>query len=137
MEPLTKALRALFHADTLIATIWLNLAMRQASLAALATLVAVFGLIMLNFAAYLTLDRHIGSVEAALVISAVDILLAAILVVIATHTKPSRELKLAQELRENALDQLASIASHPLDLASQALIAPLLTSLVKGFREKS
>jgi hypothetical protein len=137
MDSFRKALRALFRADAVIAAIWLNIAVQRAILAALATLIAVFGLSMLNFAGYLALEPLIGDTRAALSIGIFDIFLAFILLVIATRTKPSRELKLAQELRENAIEQLISLANHPLDLASHALITPLIHSIIKGLRSKA
>ncbi len=67
MEKLTRSLRALARADTLIATIWLTVAAKRGALLALAALIAALGFGMLNAAGYFALEPHIGPIWAAVV----------------------------------------------------------------------
>lgn len=136
MDKVTRALRALFHADTLIATIWLRVMGRQMALFVFAGLTAVFGLGLLNFAAYLAIAPAIGPIWAALAMAIADLLVAALLLSLAIRAKPGRDLGLALELRDNAIENLSMLARNPLELAGNALVVPLLTGLVKGLRPK-
>ena len=125
MEKLSRILRALARADTLIATIWLTVAAKRGGLIGLAALIATLGFGMLNAAGYFALDPRIGSLWAALSIAAVDFVVAAIVLAASSFVRPRRDLDLALELRDNAVEQLAAIAANPLDLAGRALLAPL------------
>jgi hypothetical protein len=136
MDKLTRALRALFHADTLIATIWLRVVGRQAALFVIAGLTAIFGLGLLNVAGYLAIAPIISPIWAALGMAGADLLIAALVLSIAVRAKPGRDLGLALELRDNAIENLSMLARNPLALAGNALVVPLLTGLVKGLRPK-
>jgi hypothetical protein len=125
MDKLSRTLRALGRADTLIATIWLTVAAKRGGLIGLAALVATLGLGMLNAAGYFALEPHVGSLGAAIVVAVVDFLIAAILLIASSFVRPKRDLDLALELRDNAVEQLAAIAANPVDLAGRALLAPL------------
>jgi hypothetical protein len=125
MERLSRSLRALARAETLIARIWLTVAAKRGGLVALAVLVAALGFGMLNVAGYFALAPVIGPVWAAVVVALADFVLAAILLAIVSSMRPGRDLDLALELRDNAIEEIASVAAHPASLAGRALIGPL------------
>lgn len=126
MEKLTRSLRALARADTLIAKIWLTFAIKRGALLAVAALVAALGVGMLDAAGYFALEPRIGSLWAAMSVAGADFLIAVILLLAASYVRPGRDLELALELRDNAIEQLAAIAANPVDLASQAMLGPLM-----------
>jgi hypothetical protein len=134
MEKLTRSLRALARADTLIATIWLTVAAKRGALLALAALIAALGFGMLNAAGYFAIEPHIGPIWAAVVVAAVDFLIAVVLLVVAAYVRPGRDLDLALELRDNAFEQIAAVAANPADIATQALLGPLMGIVSRQLR---
>lgn len=134
MEKLSRALRALARADTLIATIWLAVAAKRGLLLALAALVAALGVGMLDVAGYFALEPHIGPLWGALSVAVGDFVVAALLALVASFVRPGRDLDLALELRENAVEQLSALAANPVDLAGQALIGPLTSIVLRTLR---
>jgi len=90
MEKLSRTLRALARADTLIATIWLTVAAKRGALLALAALIAALGIGMLNAAGYFALEPHIGPLWAAVSVAGADFLIAVILLVAASYVRPGR-----------------------------------------------
>jgi hypothetical protein len=132
MEKLTRSLRALARADTLIATIWLAVAAKRGALSALAALIAALGFGMLNAAGYFALEPHVGALWAAMSVAVADFLIAAILLVAASAVRPGRDLDLALELRDNAYEQIAASAVNPMDLAGRTLLGPL-TGIVSRY----
>lgn len=134
MEKLTRSLRALARADTLIATIWLTVAAKRGALLALAALIAALGFGMLDAAGYFALEPRIGAVWAAVSVAGADFVIAVILLVAASYVRPGRELDLALELRDNAFEQIAAAAANPVDIASQALLGPLMGIVSRQLR---
>lgn len=134
MERLSRALKALARADTLIATIWLTAAAKRGVLLALAALIAALGVGMLDVAAYFAIEPHVGAVWAAASVAGVDFVIAALLALAALLIRPGRDLELALELRGNAVEQLTSLAANPMDLAGQALMGPLTSMLLRALR---
>jgi ABC-type Na+ efflux pump permease subunit len=132
MEKLSRTLRALARADTLIATIWLTVAAKRGGLIWLAALIATLGFGMLNAAGYFAIEPRLGSLWAATCVAAADFLIAAGLLVVSSFVRPKRDLDLALELRDNAIEQLAAIAANPVDLAGRALLVPL-TAVVSRY----
>jgi hypothetical protein len=136
MDKLTRSFRALVRADTLIATIWAGTLGTQVVLGLLAGLIAIFGLGLINFTAYLALSPVTGVTLAALLLAIGDFIIAAMLLLIARSIKPGHDYALALEMRDNAIENLALLAKNPLDLAGNHLILPLMTGLVRGLRSK-
>ncbi len=134
MEKLTRSLRALARADTLIATIWLTIAAKRGVLLALAALIAALGFGMLDLAGYFALEPHIGPLWAAASVAGADFVIAAILLLAASYVRPGRDLELALELRDNAIEQFAAVTANPVDLASQALLGPLTGIVLRTLR---
>ena len=52
----------------------------------------------------------------------------------ASTVRPGRDLDLALELRDNAFEQIAAVAASPVDLASQALLGPLMGVVSRQLR---
>jgi len=134
MERLSRALRALARADTLIVTIWLSVAAKRGVLLALAALAATVGFAMLDVAGYFALEPHVGPLWAALIVAGADFLVAAVLALASTFVKPGRDLELATELRDHAVEQLAGLVANPVGAAGQALVGPLTSILMQVLR---
>jgi len=100
IDHLLRDLQVLRKADVLIAKIWLNILLRRAGLYAFAGLIAVFGLGMANVAAFYALEPTIGPVGAAAIVALSDLVIAAIVLLAASKTRPGAELELASLRRE-------------------------------------
>jgi len=149
-DSIMRNLRVLLRAQSIIAEIKLNHLAARSGLMAVAGLVAVFGLALLDIAVYFALEPGWGRVGAAVIVGIGDLVLAAILFAIASRIKPGRDLELAQEIQKSALDALANdaraveaeirgltnIVRNPLDAAVPNLIMPLASMLIKTLRKK-
>ena len=158
---LVRDAQVLRKADFLIAKIWLSVLARRSGLFAFAGLIAVFGLGMANIAGLSALQSSVGAVRAATAIAYVDLLIAAIVLLIAVKSRPGPELDLALEVRKMAVasvqadtrdlkltfDALAQdvtevranvtqFVQNPVDLAAQKILIPAALSIIKGMRSK-
>ena len=131
MEPLSRSLKALARADKMVATIWLRAAIRRGVVLALAALVAALGFAMLNAAGYFALEPRLGPAWAALCVAGCDFVVAAMLALVASLMRPGRDLDLALELHDHAIEHVSGLAAHPLQLAGRALIGPLVAFLLR------
>ena len=116
---------------------------------ALAGLIAVFALGMLNVAAFLYLETVWGPVWAAIAAALGDFVLAAIVAGVALATRPGPEVTAALELRDAAVEGLEAelgplqerfawltrAARDPLDTMLPAILVPLITSIVRSLRK--
>lgn len=118
MKPIVTNLRILWRAERLRAEAQLRDATHRISLLALAALVGVFALGMLNVAAFFALVPSQGSSMAAFWVAAADIVLALVLVVLALSRRSRPEMELIEEVRDTALANLEEEAA-----AVQAQIA--------------
>src|SRR4051794_2440543 len=75
-------------------------------LRAFAALIAAFGLLMLELAAYFALVQVLSAISAAAILGAVNFTLAAVLFAIAGRPPAGRELELANEIHGSAVDAL-------------------------------
>ena len=160
MDNLVRHLRILWGADSIIADIYLRLLVTRSGLVSFAGLIATFGLLMFNVAGYLGLEQVWGRVWAAVAMGLIDFVISLLLVVIASRSKPGRELDLALEVRGIALrgleDEAAAVQAelvalrdefraaranvarfvkHPLDTALPALIGPLGGIVLKSLKK--
>jgi len=149
-DKIIRDLRVLLRAQSVITEIKLNHLAARSGLMAVAALIGIFGLAMLDLAVYFELEPKMGRVGAAAIVGIGDLILAAILLVIAARVKPGRDLELAQEIQKSALDALAAdareieadirgltrIVRNPLDAAVPGLIMPLASMLIKALRKK-
>ena len=138
-----RHLRILWRAESIIADIHLRLLLSRSRLLSLAGLIAVFGLVMLNVAGFLALGQVWGQVWAAVAMGVIDLFICAVLVLVAMRARPGRELDLAHEVRDMALDRLegdvadlSRFVKHPLDAALPALIGPLTSIVVKSLKKR-
>jgi hypothetical protein len=161
MDNVVRHLRILWRADSIIADIYLRLLVTRSGLISFAALIAVFGLLMLNVAGYLALEQIWNRIWAAAAMGLADFVVALLLMVTATRSKPGRELDLALEVRGIALRGLETEASavqsevlalrdefrdakvnltkfvkHPLDTALPALIGPLGGIVLKSLKKQ-
>lgn len=153
MNRIFRHLRILWRVESTIAEIRLRATVRRSVLYALAALVAVFGLGMLNVAAFFALEPHWGPTWAAFAAALGDFVLAIIAVAIATAARPGPDLNTAIELRQAAIDgleaELSSLqeslqgslawlsraARNPIDTALPSILIPLITAIVRGVRK--
>src|SRR5258708_35317964 len=75
-------------------------------LKAFAALIAAFGLLMLELAAYFALVQIWSAISAAAILGLVNFVIAAILLVISAKPPAGRELELANEIHGSAVDAL-------------------------------
>ncbi len=149
LDPLIRHLRILWRADAILAEIRLHQLFTRFGLTALAALVALFGLLMLELAAYFALVQQMSAVLAAAILGVINFAVAGLLVLIGARRKPGRDYELALEVHNSAMDALGGEAEalraelqglintlkHPLDGALLGLIAPLVTSLLRTQRK--
>src|SRR5271165_2304866 len=100
IDSVLRDLQVLRKADFLIARIWLNVIARRLALFAFAALIAVFGLGMANLAGFYALQASVGVVGAASIAAAVDLLIAAVVLLVGRNSRPGPEIDLALDLRK-------------------------------------
>lgn len=149
MQLVLRHLRVLWRAERVIAESRLRVVLRRSMLFAFAGLIAVFGLGMLNVAAYFFLAAHWGAIWAALTAAFGDLVIAALVVGVALAIRPGREMTDALELRDISVEGLESelaplqerfawltrATRDPLDTLLPAILVPLITSIVRGLRK--
>ena len=161
IDHLLRDLQALRKADLVIAKIWLGVFARRLGLTAFAGLIAVFGLGMANLAAYNALQPLIGPISSAAIVAFFDLLIAAVVLLVARKSRPGAEIEMAFEMRRMALDTMqedarslkltvdaithemrtmkdnvAAVVHNPLDVAAEKLLVPAILSILKGLRPK-
>jgi len=141
-DQLVRNLRILLRTNIIIAEIHLRHVAARAGLFAFAALVASFGVVMLGVALFLALEQSLGPMWAAVVVGGGGLVLALVVALVGANLKPSRELGLANQVNQSALDavsaDLKATSSGLTQFASFAavpnLVLPLLTFLLKAFR---
>lgn len=151
IDGIVRNLRVLVRANTITAGIHGRQLATRTGLTAFAALVGAFGVVMLGIALFFALETIWGSVWAAVAVGGLNVALAAVLVAIAARVRPGREMELAAEVRDAALDSLvgsvreagsevsaiAHAIRHPLDSAAVASLAtPLVSVLLKAARKE-
>ncbi len=137
---------ALLRAESAITDARLRLLVRRFVLLGFAGLAAVFGLCMLNAAAFLALEALWGPVWSAVAAALADLALAVAIAGIALALRSSSRLDTAIELRQTAMDGLENELSDlpwlsrrtmtPLDVAVPAMLLTLITVIIRGLRKK-
>ena len=161
IDHLIRDLQVLRKADFLIGKIWLSVMARRFGLFAFAVLIAVFGLGMANLAGFYALQGPLGPIWASVLVAVADLGIAALVVLVASNTSPGREIDLAMEVRNMAIESLqvdarelkaildtvgqevmsvketlTSLVQNPLDAAAQKLLIPAALSIIRGLRSK-
>lgn len=152
MDRFINNLRVLWRADSAIADIRLRHALARSGFNAAAALIAVFGLLMLELAAYFALLEVLGLIASAVTLGVINFAVAGVLFLIASRHKPGRELELANEIHNSAIQSLQADARllqsewtafgnavrHPMDSALGALptlIVPLAGVLLNALKK--
>ena len=134
---LARNLRVLWRADAIIAQIQLQQVLTRFGLRALAALVALFGLLCMELAAFFSLQRW-DAIAAAIILGTVNLTIAVVIVLISLRTRPRQEMNLANELHKSAVEALqadaASFQSGPLDSTLAALVVPAAGLLIKAMK---
>lgn len=161
IDNLVRDFQVLRKADFLIGKIWFGVVARRFALFAFAGLIAVFGLGMANVAGFYALQPAVGPILASVIVAAVDLVIAAIVSLIASNSRPGPEIELAFDVRKMAIDaiqadardvklvvdtfgqelrdakaNLIALKQHPLDVATEKLLIPAALSLIRGMRSK-
>jgi hypothetical protein len=145
-DNVVKNLRALWRTDRIIAELRMRHMLVGLSLRAFAALIAAFGLLTLELAAYFALVQIWNAISAAAILGAVNFTIAAVLFVIAGRPPAGRELELANEIHGSAVEalqteargmqqQFAGMVHHPLNSALPLILLPLITIIVKSLRK--
>ena len=135
LDSTVRNLRVMLRANTIIAGIHGRLLAARSSLGAFAGLIGAFGLLMLGVAAFFALERLWGPVWAAAAVGGFNILLALIIAIVAAGLRPGRELAIATEVRDAAVETItADLRSVEADLATltHALRHPFDSTLIAG-----
>jgi hypothetical protein len=161
IDNLVRDLQVLRKADFLIGKIWLGVLARRFGLFAFAGLIAVFGLGMANVAGFYALQVSAGPIWGAAIVAIVDLVIAAVVLLVAANARPGPEIELAFDVRKMALDSIqvdardlkltidalgqeirevkaniVGFAHNPLDVAMEKLLIPAALSIIKGMRSK-
>lgn len=107
-ENLVKNLRVLWRTDRIIADIRMRHLLVSLGLRAFAALIATFGLLMLELSAYFALVQIWSAIPAAVILGAVNFVIAAILFALAARPPARCELELATEIHGAAVDAPAA-----------------------------
>jgi len=161
MEAFVRNLKILWRTESMIAENRVDMMVRQTSLLALAGLIAVFGLAMLDIAAFFALRDVWGDAQAALAVGLGNFLIAVLFVLRARSIVEGPEMQPVREVRDMALEDLAAEAAqvqteiralreevrgveqsvrsfvrNPMDSLSPALLMPLVSAALKALRKK-
>jgi hypothetical protein len=157
MDSVVRNLRVLWRAESIIADVHLRQIILRSGLRGMAALLALSAFLMANLAAFFALEQAWGLIWAASGVGLANLLVAAILLLIAGRTRPGRELELALEVRNTALQSLETDAQfvqqqlaelrdeirgvkqavtgfvrNPLDAVLPSMLVPLAGAVVKG-----
>jgi hypothetical protein len=144
-ENIVRNLRLLWRADKIIAEMRLRHMLSGLGLVAFAALISAFGLLMFELAAYFALVNVVSAITAAAILGAVNLVIALILVVIASRRSLGQELTLANEIHDSAIEalqieaqamqtQVNRLMHHPLE-GALPLIVPLITAAISHLRK--
>ncbi|HET6471164.1 MAG TPA: hypothetical protein VFG38_04945, partial [Pseudomonadales bacterium] len=112
MDRLLQRLALLARAEGLAMRLRVRRAARASAFAAAAFAAGLFAFGFLNFCIFVWIAGVFGSVVAALVLALIDVILAAVCIVLASNRAPSAEEVMVDELRTMALAELGNDAQH-------------------------
>ncbi|WP_230533383.1 phage holin family protein [Microvirga roseola] len=160
MDNVVRNLRVLWRAESIIADIRLRQAITRSGLRGVAALLGAFAFVMGNMALFFALEPSWGPIWAAAAIGGLNLLLAVVLLVTAERTKPEREMELALEVHNIALQALEADAlvvqqqlidlkeevrgvrqaivgfvRHPIDSVLPGMLVPLAGAVIKGLKK--
>ncbi len=142
IESVARQLQILWRTDRIVADIHLRHLLSSVVVHAAAALVAAFGLLLLELAAYFSLVQFWSAIPASAALGMTNLLIAGILVLIARRRPSSRELALATEVHKATVESLVLDArSLQTDLSSLfrnpfsglvSSLLPLVPALMKA-----
>lgn len=160
MDSIVRNLRVLWRAESIIADIRFRQVVTRSSLRVAAALLGLFAYFMGNLAVFFALDQSLGSIWAAAIIALGNVVVAIVLLVIAERSKSGREMELALEVRNAAIqaletdaeafqDQLTELRDevrgmkqaivgfvrHPIESALPAMLVPLAGAVIKNLKK--
>ncbi len=160
MDSIVRNLRVLWRAESIIADIRLRQVATRSGLRGVAALLGAFAYLMGNLAFFFALEQAWGSIWAAALVGVANLLLAIVLLVVAERSRPGREMELALEVRNTALQALEADAQvvqqqlaelrdevrgvrqaivgfvrHPLDAVLPGMLVPLAGAVIKGLKK--
>jgi hypothetical protein len=136
LDAVTRHVRLLVRAETLILEVRLRALAQQSLLFATAGVIAAIGLAMLNVAAYVALEPLWGGLWTALAMAAADFIVAAVLAFVATRNPKAADLDMANQLRDQALETLALDARMAAFAGSASMVVlPMILGLIRRFRK--
>ncbi|MET4724459.1 hypothetical protein ABIF63_008565 [Bradyrhizobium japonicum] len=144
-ENIIKHLRVLWRTERIIADIRLRHLLIGLGLRAFAALIAAFGLLMIELAAYFALVHAWSAIVAASILGAINFAIAAILFLIAGRQPSGGEIELANEIHGATIEalqlearalhaQVTGAVHHPLN-GLLPLLTPLVGIVVKSLRK--
>jgi len=149
LNAVRRHLSALWRAEMVIAEIKLGALVKRGSLMLVAGLIAVFGLAMLDIAAYKALVPLWGEVWALVAVAIGDFVIAGVLIAIANRETREREIALASELRDQAIaaleldarfavDEVTGFVRRPVQFAgsASAALASIVTAILRARRSR-
>lgn len=147
-DAIIRNLRILWRTDRIIAEVRLRHLLVGFGLRAFAALIVAFGLLMLELAGYFALVQVWSAILAAAVLGVINFVIAAVILVIAAKWQPGRELDLATEIHNSAMDALqveaqsvqsrfTGLVQHPLAGILPSLVPPLISIITRSLRKPS
>jgi hypothetical protein len=145
-ENVVKNLRVLWRTDRIIAEIRMRHMLVGLGLRAFAASIAAFGLLMLELSAYFALVQLWSAISAAVILGALNFVIAASLFALAARPPAGRELELAAEIHGSSVDalqlearalqsELSGMVHHPLNGVLPLLIVPLITVIIRSLKK--
>jgi hypothetical protein len=110
MEVFVRHLKVLWTSERMLGEIKLKIITHKVILGAVAALAGLFGLGMLNLAAFFGLEPRIGAASAALFIALANLVVAGIFLFTAKNLAPGPEVKLIEDVRDMALADIETEA---------------------------
>lgn len=138
-DNIARNLHALVKAEKIVADIKLQHLLTSFGLKMFAALIAAFGLLMAELAAYFALIQIWSAITAAVTLAAINFIIAAAIFIVAAKRPTSRELDLANEVHDAAIQNLKAdfhgYSSHPTERLLPSLVLPLITMAIEAFRK--
>lgn len=148
-----RSFDVLWRTENLIIERKLGGALRGAMLLLFAGLIGLFGLLMFNVAIFFYLSPDLGQAAAALIVGVGDVVLAALLLVLAAIQRPERDLAPLRDVRAIALKEVENemgkiedeyrelraevrrFVRHPGDVLLPTLITPVIAAVSRAMRK--
>ena len=155
MERFVHSLKVFWRAERLLRRNELRLSIQRVQFTAIASLVGVFGMLMLTLAIFFALEPIWGRSGAALAIAGIDLAIAGLCIAWARSLKPAAEAEMVQEVRDMALDdmehelsladaevralknEIVGFVRNPVDALLPGVIGPLLGGAARGLKARS